>query len=240
MLNWRELLLTTWRLFRLSCRIVFYRKLTFMAIGVLVYYVAMYAFAVWRPDEGFGVSRALNVLVEIPGIALAIYLTMDLVAGERDRNTLETLFSTTSSHYRIWTIRMVGVYLVLAATLMGMTVAAYFVFAELPIFRGALNAFLPACFAAGLAFYFSVLCRSGNAAAMLSTGVMALALIVSESMPDSPFVLFLDSFDPPVGMEDTLWGDRVLLNRMAVALFSGLLLLIGLRKMEARERLVSS
>ena len=149
MLNWRELLLTTWRLFRLSCRIIFHRKLMFMAIGVLVYYGAMYAFAVWRPNEGFGVSRALNVLVEIPGIALAVYLTMDLVAGERDRNTLETLFSTTSSHYKIWAIRMVGVYVVLAGTLMGMTVVAYFVFAELPVFRGALNAFLPGVFCRG-------------------------------------------------------------------------------------------
>ena len=240
MLNWRELLLTTWRLYRLSCRIIFHRKLMFMAIGVLVYYAAMYAFAVWRPSEGFGVSRALNVLVEIPGIALAIYLTMDLVAGERDRNTLETLFSTTSSHYKIWAIRMVGVYLVLAGTLMGMTVVAYFVFAELPIFRGGLNAFLPACFAAGLTFYFSVLCRSGNAAAMLATGVMGLTVYISESMPDSPFALFLSTFDPPVGMEGTLWGDQVLLNRLGVLLLSGLLLFMGLRKMEARERLVSS
>ncbi|MDE2887100.1 MAG: hypothetical protein OXR72_02730 [Gemmatimonadota bacterium] len=240
MLNWRELLVTTWRLFRLSCRIIFHRKLIFMAMGILVYYAAMYAFAVWRPDEGFGVSKALHVLVEIPGIALAIYLTMDLVAGERDRNTLETLFSTTSSHYRIWTIRMVGVYLVLAGTLMGMTVVAYYFFAELPILRGGFNAFLPACFAAGLTFYFSVVCRSGNAAAMLATGVMGLTLVASQSMPDSPFVLFLESFDPPVGMEDTLWGDRVLLNRLAVALLSGLLLYAGLRKMESRERLVSS
>ena len=39
-LNWRELLLTTWRLYRLSCRIIFYRKLMFMGIGVLVYYAA--------------------------------------------------------------------------------------------------------------------------------------------------------------------------------------------------------
>ena len=75
---------------------------------------------------------------------------------------------------------------------------------------------------------------------MLATGVMGLTLVASQSMPDSPFLLFLDTFDPPVGMEDTLWGDRVLLNRMAVAVLSGLLLLIGLRKMEARERLVSS
>ena len=63
---------------------------------------------------------------------------------------------------------MVAVYLLLAATLLGMSAAAYFLFAEFPFALGGLNAFAPAFLIANLTFFLrpgcfhweSVLCKS--------------------------------------------------------------------------------
>ncbi|MCE2436234.1 MAG: hypothetical protein J4F29_25465, partial [Candidatus Latescibacteria bacterium] len=71
---------------------MFHRKMIFMFGGIVAYYAILYAIAIWRPGEGFSVEQALHVLVEVPGTVLAIYLTMDLVSGERDKDTLEILF----------------------------------------------------------------------------------------------------------------------------------------------------
>ncbi len=239
MLTWKELTLSAWRLYRLSFRLVFHRKLLFMGAGILAYYGILYALAVFRPGEGFSAIQALHILVEAPGTVLGIYLTMDLVAGERDRNTLEVLFSTSSSHYKIWVVRMLSIYVVLAVSLMAMSALSYFFFAEFLFVEGALNAFLPAFLVANLTFFFSVSFRSGNAAGMLSLGFLIFILLTSESLGNTPYFLFLNPFDPPIGVDDALWGDRVLVNRLCVAALGCVLLFLALRRMEGRERLLS-
>lgn len=239
MLTWKELMLSAWRLYQLSFRLVFHRKLLFLGAGILTYYGILYALAVFRPGEGISAIQALHILVEAPGTVLSIYLTMDLVAGERDRNTLEVLFSTSSSHYKIWVVRMFSVYVVLAIVLMAISTLSYFLFAEFLFIEGALNAFLPAFLVANLTFFFSVSLRSGNAAGMLSLGFLILILLTSEALGNTPYFLFLNPFDPPLGVDDTLWGDRVLVNRLCVAALGSILLFLALRRMERRERLLS-
>ena len=238
-LSWWHLGQSAWGLFRRSFRIVFRRKLWFMISGILAYYAILYAFAVYRPNEGFSVDVALLVLVEIPGTILAIYLAMDLVAKERNRNTLETLFSAASSHYQVWIVRLLAVYLVLAITLLAMSTISYFFFAEFPFVWGGLNAFIPAFFVANLTFFFSVFTRSANAAGMLALGFMWLVLHTFEDLRGTIYFLFLKPFDPPFGVNDFLWAEKVLINRLAIFGAGLLLLYSGLRRMEQREKLLA-
>lgn len=239
MLTWGTLLTSTATLCRLSGRIVFHHKLLFMAAGVTVYYGILYALAVFRPDEGFTAGRALYVLVEIPGVVLAIYLTMDLVAGERDHRTLETLFSTSMSHYGIWAMRIVTVYVVLLVTLLAMSAAAYLLFAEFPFALGGLNAFAPAFLLVNLTFFFSVLCKSSNTAAMLSLGAIIGVLLSAEQLRETYYFLFLNPFELPLGIDAMVWAEIVLINRVGLLVGGGLLLFLGLRRMAQRERLLS-
>ena len=239
MLTWRDLALSFLQLGRLSFRIVFHRKLLFMGLGILVYYGILYALAILRPGEGFSVDQALYVLVEIPGTVLAIYLAMDLVVGERDRNTLEILFSTSTSHYGIWIVRMLVVYVVLAGTLLIMSALSYVLFAELPFIRGGLNAFLPAFLLVNLTFFFSILTRSSNTAGMLSLGLIILVLLSAGTLEETPYFLFLNPFDRPMNADASGWSEMVLLNRLGIVGAGALLLFLGLRKMVHRERLLS-
>jgi ABC-type transport system involved in multi-copper enzyme maturation permease subunit len=239
MLTWRELIASLWRLTLLSSRIIFHRKLLFMGLGITVYYGILYAFAVFRPGEGFSTEQALHVLVEIPGTVLAVYLAMDLVARERDGAALEILFSTSMSHYGIWMIRLVAVYAILALTLLAMSTAAYFLFAEFPFVRGGLNAWLPAFLLANLTFFFAVLCRSSNTAGMLALAFILLVLFTWEGLNNTPYFLFLNPFEAPMATNDALWGEKVLLNRLGVVGSGVLFVFLGLRRMELRERLLS-
>lgn len=238
-LPWREVIGSLAALFRLSGRVIFRRKLLFMALGILAYYAILYAFATYDPDDGFGVEDALFVLVELPGCVLGIYLAMDLVAKERDRNTLEVLFSTASSHYTVWTIRMLMVYFVLLVTLLAMSTIAYFFFAEFPFIWGGLNAFLPAFLLANLTFYCSVFTRSANAAGMLALGFVILVLMTYEGFQGTNWDLFMKPFEIPVTGEDPAWAEKMLINRVSVFVAGAGMLFLALRRMEQREKLLT-
>ena len=238
MLSWRELFAAFWRLSTLSMRIVFHRKVLFMWGGILAYYGILYAFAVYRPGEGFSVEQALLVLIEVPAAVLAIYLTMDLVAGERDRDTLEILFSASASHYGTWAVRLLAICAAMLIVLLFMSALAYVLFAEFPFVLGALNAFVPAFFMLGLTFYFSVLCRSGNAAGMLAMGVLIGVLLSANALQNTPYFLFVNPFESPESFDESLWFERVIMNRIAIGALGSLFVFFALRRMDQREKLL--
>jgi len=238
MLSWGALIASLLRFLGLSARIVFHKKLLFMGAGISIYYAILYAVAVFRPGEGFSVEQALHVLVEAPGTVLAIYLTMDLVAGERDKDTLEILFSTATSHYMTWGIRMVAVLGVLWVAIMSMSVISYFLFAEFPYGWGGLNAFVPAFFIACLTFLFSVFCRSGNAAAMLALGVLVAVLVTANTLQDTPYFLFLNPSSPPGSVGEGVWLEQALYNRVVIGIFGVLFVFFALRRMVYGEKIL--
>ncbi len=235
-LTWRDLLSSTWRLFYLSFRITFRRKILFMTAGVLAYYVLLYVLSVYQPGEGLNARDALFVLVDLPGVVLGIYLAMDLVAKERDRQTLETLFSTASSHYLIWIVRLLAVYAVLIVALLAMSTISYFFFAEFPFILGGLNAFLPAFLFANVTFFFSAYARGANTAGMLGVGVLFFVLMTSELFEGTSYYIFMNPFEMPTSGAEFLWFERVLLNRLGVFAAGALLLFLALRRMELREK----
>jgi ABC-type transport system involved in multi-copper enzyme maturation permease subunit len=239
MLTWRTLLATFLRTCWLSARIVLHRKLLFMALGVSAYYGGLYALAILRPGEGFGVGQALFILVDLPGTVLAVYLSMDLVAGERDRNTLEMLFTTSTSPYTIWALRLTAIVAVLAGSLLLMSTLAYFLFAEFPFVRGGLNALVPAFFVLAFTLHMSITTRSSNTAGMLALGLIVLVLLSSRVLAQTPYYLFLNPFIVPLNSDTTAWRETILLNRLGLITAGFLLTGLALRRMESRERLLS-
>jgi ABC-type transport system involved in multi-copper enzyme maturation permease subunit len=238
-LSYRDLWQCVALVIQLSLRIVFHRKLVFAALGVLGYYAVLYAIMTFNPSDGFTVEDALNVLVQVPMAALAIYLSMDIVASERDRDTLETLFSTASSHYVIWMVRLTSLHGILLVSALLMSSLSYVLFAEFPFVLGGLNTVVPAYLVANLTFYFAVSVRSSNAAGMLSLGCLLMVLMFSSSISGTVYDPLLNPFNVPDGFDLTLWEDRVLINRASVVGAGGLMLYLGLRKMERRERLLT-
>jgi ABC-type transport system involved in multi-copper enzyme maturation permease subunit len=238
MLSWGTIVLTFLRHFYLSGKILFHRKLWFMGAGIIIYYGILYALSVFRPGDGFSSEEALRVLVEAPGTVLAIYLTMDLVASERDRDTLEILFSTATSHYTIWAMRILAVTCVLLISTMTMSMLSYYLFAEFPYIWGGINAFVAAFFIACMTFLFSVHCRSSNAAAMLAVGVLVVVLVTSNALEQTPYFLFMNPLNPPGLVDEAVWFERGIYNRLTVGGLGCLFVFSAFRRMIYREKIL--
>ncbi|NKB88158.1 MAG: hypothetical protein GKS06_08060 [Acidobacteria bacterium] len=238
-LTWSQLLQSATRLLRLSARVTFQRKFLFMFGAVGLFYAFIYTIAVYEPNPGFGVEDALIIFVEMPGAIAAIYLTMDLVAKERDRQTLETLYSTASSHYMIWMVRLMSVFAVVLSTLLILSTVSYFIFAEFPFIRGAFNAFVPAAVMVAVTFYAAWWTRGANTAGMISVGIFFFVLSLTEEFENTTYWLFLNPFADPVGGTDLFWTDRIIMNRLGYLAFAAMLVFLGLRRMERRERFLN-
>ncbi|NKB72081.1 MAG: hypothetical protein GKR89_33810 [Candidatus Latescibacteria bacterium] len=239
MLSWRALAGSLMRLGWLSFRIAFHRKLLLLGLGVTLYYGALYLLAIIKPDEGFDVQRALYVLVEIPGAVLAVYLAMDLVAGERERDTLEMLFSTSMSQLGIWGVRLAVLYGLLGAVLLAMSAAAYLLFAEFPFLGGGLNALVPAFFMVNLTFCAAVLWRSGHTAGMIALAVLVGVLLTAEQLRPTPYFLFLPVYNLPGGVDAATWSQTMVINRLGVVGLGVVLLWVGFKRMANREGLLA-
>jgi len=239
MLSWLELVGSYARLAWLSARIVLHRKLVFMTLAAVAYYAGQYAFAVLRPGEGFGVGEALYVLVEVPGVLAAVYLSMDLVPGERQRRTLETLYATSSTQRQVWLVRVAAVCAVLVMAILALSLTAYLCFAEFPWVAGGLNAAVPALLFASLTLYLSIAWRSANAAAMLSLASLVVILLAAASLEGTAWFPFIKYFAPPMGTDAALWAETALANRLVLIATAGLLLHLALQRLDRRERLLT-
>jgi hypothetical protein len=135
-------------------------------------------------------------------------------------------------------MRLFAICALLLFTLLGMSISAYFLFAEFPYFWGGLNGFVSAFFLVGVTFLFSVLCKGGNAAGMLSLGVLILAIIISENFPNSPHFLFLNPFEGHLSLDENIWLEKVWINRIGYVSVGILCIFLSMRKMDNRENIL--
>ncbi len=73
---------------------------------------------------------------------------------------------------------------------------------------------------------------------MLSLGVLIMAIITGENFPNTPYFLFLNPFEAPLSFDETIWLEKVWINRLGYMSISVLCLFLSMRRMENRERIL--
>ncbi|MDP6040782.1 MAG: hypothetical protein QGG64_19695, partial [Candidatus Latescibacteria bacterium] len=69
-------------------------------------------------------------------------------------------------------------------------------------------------------------------------GVLIVILLSTEALENTSYYLFLKPFETPIELDENIWMDRVVLNRVGVAVLGVLFIFLALRRMEERERLL--
>ena len=60
-----------------------------------------------------------------------------------------------------------------------------------------------------------------------------------EPLEETSWFLFLKPFEVPIGADDALWAERMLVNRVVIFGTGLLLFFLALRRMERREKLLT-
>ncbi len=238
-LAWRHQISIGWQIARLQAQILFSNKfLLFIALvfgySIICYVINYKSQMISRLTQ----EDILPVLLEIPLTVLVILVNMQVISSEKDNRTLEVMFTTAGSRYKIWALRLVTLNLLFFVLSLLLSTLAFFAFADMAILSTAIHGFIPVFFVGSVTLYFAVKFRSGFAAGMISGGVLLFYLMFTDFFEDTRYSLFFNPFDMPRQLDPETWNLWMWQNRITVFLLGCFMLFLALRGLDNRERML--
>lgn len=229
-----------WEILRSQVQILFSKKFIWAMAVVLGYFITIYFINYFEEIHERMELEDLLWFLQWPLFALALYLNMQLISSEKENRTLEVLFTTAGSRYKVWLLRVGTLNLILLLVAFSLSFLTFFTFSDLPILAMALNCFVPGFFIGAITLYLSVKFRSGFAAAMGTILFLLLSMILFGvlDLEDTRYPLFFNYYDIPRNIDPGTWYLWMWQNRITVVILGVLLQFFTLRGLEGRERLL--
>ncbi len=227
-----------WEIFRSQAQIIFSKKFIWAMAVVIGYFITIYIINyVQEIHDRMELEDILWVLWW-PSVGLALYLNMQLVSSEKENRTLEVLFTTAGSRYKVWLLRLGTLNIILLAIAIGLSILSFFTIMDIPIIAISVNVFVPAFFVGAFTLYLSVKFRSGFAAAMVTGLFLWFNLILADGLDDTRYPLFFNYYDIPRNIDPGTWYLWMWQNRITIVILGLLMQFFTLRGLEGRERLL--
>jgi hypothetical protein len=122
--------------------------------------------------------------------------------------------------------------------MVGLTVMSYFLLTPVGILEISWNVMFPIYFLGSLAFMFSTIIKNGNGTAVVMVILGVCLLIVSEILDRTMWNIFLNPFDIPNRLNEMVWQEITLKNRIFLAVGTVLFVLYGLFNLQKREKFI--
>ncbi|MDP2336924.1 MAG: hypothetical protein Q8N05_10855 [Bacteroidota bacterium] len=184
-------------------------------------------------DEGF-----IYGLQIMPGILLIFYPMTFGIQNDLDAGILEILFGIPDYRYKVWLVRLLLVFVLVFLMMIGLTVMSYFLLAPVNIFELTWNVMFPIYFLGSMAFLFSTIIKNGNGTAVVMVIIGVILLIISGILERTMWNIFLNPFDIPNRLNEMIWQEITLNNRIFLAVGSLLFVLYGLFNLQKREKFI--
>lgn len=217
-------------------RIIFGGRFIWFLLAAFGFFVFVSITGVWNgelPDEEF----VYDILL-FPAILLIFYPMTFGIQNDVDSGILEILFGIPDYRYKVWLVRLVLVFLLVFALLIGFTGIAYIFLTPINMFEMSWQVMFPVLFLGSMAFMISTIVKNGNGTAVVMVILGVLALILSESMERTQWNIFLNPFQVPYNMNEMIWEGIALKNRLSLVVGTLLFILYGLFNLQKREKFI--
>lgn len=222
------------KLVRYNLKIIFANKFIFFLIAAVIFFLFVTTITLFsdsNPTEG-----SVYYLLIFPGLLLVFYPTTFGIQNDVDARMIEILFGIPNYRYKVWLVRMALIYIVVSLILIGLSLLSAFALVYIPIFEMVYQLMFPIFFLGCLAFMFSTLVRNGYGTAVVMV-VIGLAFWISSGiLQNSKWNIFLNPFQIPSEMNEAIWADITLNNRLYLTAGTVLTILYGLLNLQKREK----
>ncbi len=182
-------------------------------------------------DEGF-----IYGLQIMPGILLIFYPMTFGIQNDLDAGILEILFGIPDYRYKVWLVRLLLVFVLVFLMMIGLTVMSYYLLVPVSIFDLASQVMFPIYFLGSMAFLFSTVIKNGNGTAVVMVIIGVALLILSGIFERTMWNIFLNPFEIPNRLNEMIWQEIAMKNRIFQAVASLLFILYGLFNLQNREK----
>ena len=223
---------------RYSGRQVFAGKfIYFLVLAILVFFTVA---IIHTANEKVPPNAAtIFYFLLVPGVVLVFYPAAYAVQGDVDARMLETLFGIPDYRYKVWLARHLIQQLVTALLLALLAYLCQVALADFPLDLMVFHLAFPILFFSSAAFMCATITRSGNGTAAIIVVVGLIFWILSqEALQGSRWNLFYNPFDHRDEFAALLQEDTTFYNRLYLLVGSVLATLLGLLRLQQRERFV--
>ncbi len=225
------------KLIRYNLKIIFANKFFFFLLAGVVFFLLVTVINLFN-SESNPTAASVYYLLLVPGILLIFYPTTFGIQNDVDSRMLEVLFGIPNYRYKVWLVRIGIIYLVVFVLLIFLALLSTMALTTFPVIRMVSQLMFPIFFLGSLAFMFSTIARNGYGTAVIMVIIGVAFWISSGFLMESKWNLFLNPFQIPSNVNEAIWADVILKNRIYLIVGTLLTILAGLLNLQKRERFV--
>ena len=146
-ISFKNKLINIYQNIKLNQKFIFSQRFFFFFSGILVYFIIFCLVNYFKSSaERIGEGGIFIWLLSVPGIALVFYPSMSLVTSETENRTIEMIFSTADSRYKVWLTRIAVLYLFVAFIIFILCSLSFVFISDFPFMGYFFHSLFPAIF----------------------------------------------------------------------------------------------
>jgi hypothetical protein len=212
------------------------RALGFIGLAVFAF-LGIVVFSLMSRSAARGPEQVYNYLL-IPAVLLTFYPAAFAIQSDKDAEMIETLFGIPDHRYKVWLVRLVTLWFLVAGILFCLALFCRIGLTEFPVGTMVLQIMFPVLFLASLAFFLACLTRSGNGTAVILVMVLLVFWALGGTLKGSSWFLFHNPFAGVSPLPAIVWKKITLSNRLYLSIGSVFLLMLALMRLQNRERYI--
>ena len=221
---------------RYNLKIIFANKFIYFLLSAVIFFLLVTILNLANSDSNPTEGLVYYWLL-VPGILLIFYPTVFGIQSDVDTRMIEILFGIPNYRYKVWLIRMALIYFVVFFILILLSLISSFALVSISIFSMVFQLMFPIFFLGSAAFMVSTLVRNGNGTAVVMV-VLGLFFWISTGFLPNKFNLFLNPFSMPSDVNEVVWANTTLNNRIYIFVMTIIWILFGLIRLQKREKFV--
>lgn len=208
----------------------------FMLLGLALFLMTVVIYVL--NEEAPPSAEAVYYFLLVPGVLLVFYPSVYSIQTDVDSRMIETLFGIPDYRYKVWLVRNLTQYLVIAGLLTALGLLSQLALADFNIVPMIFHLMFPIVFLSCTAFMTATLTRNGNGTAVVMVLVILFFWIAAEPLDGSRWNLFHNPFELADQLDTFLIEETTLYNRIYLLVGSALAMLFGLLRLQKREKFV--
>ena len=225
------------RIVRYNLKIIFANRFYYFLLVAFIVFVLVTVINVLDAERTITVAGVYYLML-VPGLIVIFYPTTFGIQNDIDAGILEVFFGIPNYRYKIWLVRLIIIYVVVFAILLVFGFLSVFALTSFSLFRMVFQLMFPIFFIGITSFMFSTYVRNGYGTAAIMVFICIGFWFVSGFLMESEWNLFLNPFRVPTEVNDVIWAEKIVKNRIYLAIGIAVELLAGLLSLQNREKFV--
>ena len=232
----KNILIASFRLVQYNLKIIFANKFIYFLIAALFIFLLVTVLNILNANA-HPTEATVFWLLLVPGILLIFYPVTFGIQNDVDNRMIEILFGIPNYRYKVWLLRLMLIFAVTLAILLILSTLSSLALTVIPIIDMVAQLMAPVVFLGSAAFMVSTVVKNGSGTAVV---MVILGVVIWIARPffanHRKWDVFLNPYDMPNTMNETVWRDIIINNRIFLVIGTILALLYGLMNLQKREK----